>query len=243
MRVVSVLALFLTAVAAKSLPADIVRCSRSDPNLNRCLDVHVMEAVRKFAGGNKDLGISQLEPLLIDKIQLGDPDTLQQEYNNVQLYGITSATILNSRANFSDENCHWDYESVTPSTRMEADYKVKGRLLLFHIDGQGKCNNTLYDIQGQNSFKCEKFMKKNKTHIRITDHVFKFKPKRVVLDYDNIIAGNKQLSEEVRKTLNENSLAIYSDFGPALEKVMASVWMQNVNRVFSRVPEDELFLP
>jgi glycosyltransferase A (GT-A) superfamily protein (DUF2064 family) len=56
-----------------------------------------MEAVRKFAGGNKDLGISQLEPLLIDKIQLGDPDTLQQEYNNVQLYGITSATILNSR--------------------------------------------------------------------------------------------------------------------------------------------------
>jgi hypothetical protein len=103
--------------------------------------------------------------------------------------------------------------------------------------------NVSDDIQGQNSFKCEKFMKKNKTHIRITDHVFKFKPKRVVLDYDNIIAGNKQLSEEVRKTLNENSLAIYSDFGPALEKVMASVWMQNVNRVFSRVPEDELFLP
>lgn len=77
----------------------------------------------------------------------------------------------------------------------------------------------------------------------MTDHVFKFKPKRVVFDYDNIITGNDQLSREIMKTINENALTVYADFGTAIEDIMAMVWVQNINGVFARVPEDELFLP
>ncbi|RZC41266.1 JHBP domain containing protein [Asbolus verrucosus] len=239
------LLLFITIISAKTLPPDIVRCRKSDPNA--CLDVHVMEAVRKFAAGNKDLGIVPLEPLFIERVEFAAPGSgsvsLHQVYRNAYLHGITSATITDSEANFDDGDCYWRYNSFTPAIRLEADYTMKGRLLLFPINGQGRCNNTFYEIDGRNEFKCEKYVKKDKTHLRMVEHKFRIQPKRVVFDYNNIIGGNEEFNKEVLKTVNENALTVYADVGPALEEVMSRIWLQSINEVFSRVPEDELFLP
>ncbi|RZC42392.1 takeout, partial [Asbolus verrucosus] len=188
----------------------------SDPNLNKCLESAVIEAAHKFSGGNKDLGIVPLEPLYIEKIDLG---------------------------NTSSDNCYWNYKTLTPKVVMEADYTMNGQLLLFPINGHGKCKNVLYDVQGEFKAKCEKYMKKNKRHVRVSDFDFKVKPKSVVFDFENIVDGNEQLSKQVVKTLNENALDVYADVGSAFDEVMGTIWKQTINQVFSRVPEEELFLP
>ncbi|EFA05352.1 uncharacterized protein LOC663271 [Tribolium castaneum] len=245
MSAILLVVLVFGSTFAKTLPPEIIKCRKSDPNLNQCLDKYVMEDVRKLAMGNRDLGISQLEPLLIPEVTLGQAskDTLQQVYKNVKIHGITSATIKNSKVNFTQGSCYWSYDSLTPVVRMEADYKINGKLLIFTLNGEGKCNNTFWDVEGANHFKCERYTKKGKTHLRMTEHVFKFNPKKVIFSYDNIINGNEQLSQQIMKTINENSLTVYADFGAAIEQVMATVWSQNINEVFARVPEEELFLP
>ncbi|XP_044260771.1 uncharacterized protein LOC123008818 [Tribolium madens] len=245
MSVILVVVLVLGSTFAKTLPPEIVKCRKSDPNLNQCLDKYVMEDVRKLAMGNRDLGINQLEPLSIPEVTLGESskDMLRQIYRNVKIHGITSAMIKNSKANFTQDSCYWNYDSFTPLVRMEGDYKINGKLLLFTLNGEGKCNNTFWDVDGKNQFKCERYTKKGKTHLRMTDHVFKFNPKKVIFYYDDIIKGNEQLSEQIMKTINENALAVYADFGAAIEQIMATVWVKNINEVFARVPEDELFQP
>lgn len=42
-----------------------------------------------------------------------------------------------------DEKCGLVADVETPVIRMEADYELKGKLLLFPINGHGKCNITM----------------------------------------------------------------------------------------------------
>ncbi|XP_044260808.1 protein takeout-like [Tribolium madens] len=242
-----VLGLFFAPISSKSLPSNIRKCSKSDPNFNKCLEESAQDASRKFAQGNKDLGIVPLEPFHIKKIDLGNNTsgavTLHQIYENMDIYGMTNSSISDSEANFTGDNCYWNYKVRGSLVRMVSDYTMSGQLLIFPINGHGKCTNYLYDYDGDYEAKCERYIKKNKTCLRVTDFKFGFKPKRIVFDFENIIDGNEQLSKEVVKTLNENSETVYADVGPAFNQVMGMVWKQTINQVFSRVPEDELFLP
>lgn len=101
----------------------------------------------------------------------------------------------------------------------------------------------LDDIESKYSAKCEKYSKKGKKHIKVTDFDFEIRPKKVVFDFENLIDRNEQLSKEVVKTLNENSEVVYKDVSPAFDEVMARIWKETINRVFSKVPQEELFLP
>ena len=76
----------------------------------------------------------------------------------------------------------------------------------------------------------------------MTDFVLKLKPKRIVFGFENLIDGNEQFSNEVLKTINENSEQVYADVAPAINEAIAKIEKEIVNQVFSRVPEDELFL-
>ncbi|KAJ3618504.1 hypothetical protein MTP99_006484 [Tenebrio molitor] len=247
MNFILFLLILTTGASSKSLPSNIRRCSKSDPNLNKCLDESAADAVHKLSQGNKDLGIVPLEPFVIKRVDLGNTTSgavsIHQVYDDMKIFGMTNATVTNSDANFTGDNCYWNYQCFSPFVRMEADYTMKGQLLIFPINGHGKCTNQLYDIEAKYGAKCERFTKKNKTYLRVTDFTWDVKPKRVVFDFDNIIDGNEQLSKEVVKTLNENSEAVYADVGPAFNEVMGTVWKQTLNQVFARVPEDELFLP
>ncbi|KAJ3651204.1 hypothetical protein Zmor_017256 [Zophobas morio] len=229
------------------LPPYIEKCSKSDPNLNKCLDRRATDAAVKLRDGNKDLGIVPLEPFIITKVDLGNVTSgavsIHQIYENMKLFGMTNSTMTDSDANFSGDQCYWKYTCLTPAVRMESDYSMKGRLLLFPINGYGKCTNYLYDIEGRYEATCERYTKKNKTFFRVSDFKFQMKPKRIVFDFENIIDGNEQLSKEVVKTLNENAESVYEDVGPAFNEVMGTVWKQTLNQVFNRVPEEELFLP
>ena len=77
----------------------------------------------------------------------------------------------------------------------------------------------------------------------MTDFTLNLKPKRVVFGFENLVDGNEQLSNEVLKTINENSEQVYADVAPAFNEAIGKYEKEVFNRVFSRVPEDELFLP
>ncbi|KAJ3651202.1 hypothetical protein Zmor_017254 [Zophobas morio] len=241
------LSLVLGCVSAKSLAPEIQKCRKSDPQLGECLAKTVFDSILRFKQGYNELGIVPLEPLVIQKLEFGNSSSgavaVQHVYENLKLFGITTFTIYDSVANFSDENCYWRLKSYGNLVRMEADYKMSGKLLLFPINGHGKCNNTLYECEAMYNTRCEKYTKNNKKYIRITDFVFKLKPKKVVFDFKNLVDGNEYLSNEVLKTANENPMQVYADVGPAFDEAIAKIEKEIVNRVFSRVPEDELFLP
>lgn len=77
----------------------------------------------------------------------------------------------------------------------------------------------------------------------MTGYSLEMNPKKVVFDFRNIVEGNQQLSDEILKTINENSLGVYSDVKNGFGKAFSEIYIGAANNFFMKVPEDELFLP
>lgn len=89
----------------------------------------------------------------------------------------------------------------------------------------------------------ERFQKKGKNYLRVVDWKLKNIPAAIRYEYDNIVPDNEQLSNTIIKTMNDNALQLYEDFGTTFSEAYAQLHIAVANKVFEKIPEDELFLP
>lgn len=78
--------------------------------------------------------------------------------------------------------------------------------------------------------------------MKLSDYKLSMTPQSCYFDFSNIIPGNEQISKEVGKTVNENSLEIFKDVKGGFEKMLSRLHENAANSVFAKIPEDELFL-
>lgn len=246
LSVVSIIVLGFGNTCGARLPSEIQKCSRSDPEFDSCMAKTMTDALSFFKGGSKDLGIPAVEPFQIEKMEMqtaeGKSISLNQVYENVNIHGLSTSKVEKFNGKVNDKTCFWEMDVSTPMTRMEADYELTGQVLVFPINGQGKCNVTLYDILNKHTIHCETYQKKGTLHLRFTDYKMEMSVKKCNFDFHNIFPGNEQISQEVSKTLNENSLDIFQEVKSGFEEVFAAVHKNAANSVFAKIPMDELFL-
>ncbi|KAK9892729.1 hypothetical protein WA026_021920 [Henosepilachna vigintioctopunctata] len=227
--------------SAVKLPEEVKKCSKSDPNLKECLKDAVLAAFNKFASGYKPLGIGTLEPMTISELTTEGSGGITQVYRNIKIDGISKCHIDNVDLNINKLTL--DMKAVCPHTEMNADYVLKGKLLTFPIDSSGKCNILLDGIDVNHKTKLERFEKDGRKYLRIRDWKMKLTPSKVHFYYENIMPGNKQLSDTIMKTMNENGVQIFLEQAIGFEEGYAAVHKAITNKVFEKIPEDELFLP
>lgn len=78
--------------------------------------------------------------------------------------------------------------------------------------------------------------------MKLLDYKLSMSPQSCYFDFPNIIPGNEQISKEVGKTVNENSLEIFKDVKGGFEEMLSRLHERSANNVFAKIPEDELFL-
>lgn len=98
-------------------------------------------------------------------------------------------------------------------------------------------------IKNKHTADCEHFMKKGKSHLRLKNYAMNMSVQECYFDFPNMIPGNEQISNELGKTINENSMEIFQDVKGGFEQLLSKVYENGANSVFSKIPEDELFLP
>ncbi|KAJ8917336.1 hypothetical protein NQ315_002358, partial [Exocentrus adspersus] len=239
---------------------------------------------KKFANfhvsGSRYFGIPTLDPFFIKEMVLKSEASqtvaVEQTYQNIRMHGMTNS---NTEQNFKIdlvENCAWTMDVKTPVLILEGDYKISGTLLMFPLNGFGKCNITMckspveFDINGfkmaasaqedtycsvvvnesifpdnmVNTHKstCEKYAVKGKTYLKLTNYTMDIKLDKITMDFENIFPGNAQISAEILKTLNDNSDAVFKDIKSGFEQVFSSIHLTMANKVFSKVPLNEIFL-
>lgn len=92
------------------------------------------------------------------------------------------------------------------------------------------------------SLDCKREDKKEQTFITVTSFKMVMNPEQIHLDFENLIPGNEQLTNEVSKTINENSHEIFKDVKGAIEQVFEKIFTATTNRVFSKLKESDIFL-
>lgn len=90
---------------------------------------------------------------------------------------------------------------------------------------------------------CEKYQKNNQTHLRVTEYTMEMKTKKMIYYFTNLFPGNEQISSEILKTINDNPLTLFNEMKNVFEGAFSKIHSDMANRVYSKIPMDELYLP
>ncbi|EFA05095.1 Protein takeout-like Protein [Tribolium castaneum] len=242
---VTVLLLLVAGFAthAAKLPSTFKRCHKSDPKFDDCLVVNIEDAIHQLKNGAPELGLDSFEPLLISELVIGEgsgPVNVQQNFKNVKLHGLTGSKVLSQKASL-DQNMLFA-QSVTPMLRLEADYDMKGRVLLLPVFGNGPCNVTLVNTKINHTLIGEPFERKGRTFLKWVDYKVTLRPEIVKFHFANLFNGDDRLGNEINRVINENWDAVFTDVRDGYEKSFGLIFKDLANRVFTRVPLKDIFL-
>ncbi|ENN71664.1 hypothetical protein YQE_11762, partial [Dendroctonus ponderosae] len=160
---------YFVLVSSLQLPPQITKCRKTDAI---CMSKGITDALLFFANGSEEFGFPKFEPFYVELLEItGDPDksaTLSQRYDNVFMHGMTDTQVKHFRLQDDEQTCKWEIDTYTPITRMNADYSLSGQILVFPINGHGKCNVTMNGIKNKQKAECEHYTRKGKTYLRFT---------------------------------------------------------------------------
>lgn len=88
----------------------------------------------------------------------------------------------------------------------------------------------------------EPYEKKGKKYMKIVDYKVSIVPERMVFKFDNLFNGNQRLGDEINRVVNENWDAVFNDVKANYDESFGLIFKDLANRVFGRVPFDEIFL-
>ncbi|XP_017786393.1 PREDICTED: protein takeout-like [Nicrophorus vespilloides] len=132
--------------------------------------------------------------------------------------------------------------AVSPHLELIGQYKFTGKLLLFQINGFGRCNITLINLHTKHTMKCEQFDVDGEEHLRVTDYELDMNPEKVVYDFENMVDGNRAISDEVLKVMNENNLDVYAGIKKDYDRTFAEIYKHITNTILNNIPIKKLFL-
>ncbi|CAG9767765.1 unnamed protein product [Ceutorhynchus assimilis] len=231
-------------VQAAKLPNTWGRCSRKDKDFAECIRKNLEIAIRSLNKPIPELGLASCDPLNIPGLYIGEGKgavNVAQDFKNVKLHGISNAVVYNSSFDF--EKKEMIAESLSPELRLEADYTMKGQVLLLPIVGNGPCNVTLVNMRIKHKMNFEYIEKKGKTYMKALDFKVTMNPEKVLFKFDNLFDGqNKELGTTVNKVLNDNSLEVFNDVRNGYEISFGEIFKDLCNRVFHKVPVKDIFL-
>ncbi|KAJ8958535.1 hypothetical protein NQ318_002330 [Aromia moschata] len=219
------------------------RCSKRDPKFDECITKNLEDAIHKLKDGSSELGLRRFEPLDIPELLIGEgkgPVNVAQHFKNVRLHGLTGSKALESSIDF--DNNILRAKSITPELILEADYTMKGRVLLLPIVGDGPCNVTLINTKINHTIINERIEKKGKTYWNVKQYTVTLRPEKVIFKFDNLFDGDVRLGNEINKVLNDNWDEVFTDVRDGYESSFGLIFHSLADRVFSKVALKDIFL-
>ncbi|GLH11346.1 Protein takeout [Gryllus bimaculatus] len=232
--------------APNKLPPTFKLCPRNDPNTVPCLEEAVDGAIKELASGLKDFGIPSLEPLQIPQLGIGDPNSdapvnLKINFTDIRIYNISNAKTSNVKLDY-DTFILSGHERVN-FIYAEGNYVMDGRILLIPAKGEGKVSFTLTNLQVDLAMKGEKYAKKDKEFLKITEFpVNIYEPEKIFFNFENLFNGDKTLGSSINNLVNENWKEIWPQLQDPLQQFLSYSFREYARRIFDKVSLDDVFL-
>ncbi|CAH2084833.1 unnamed protein product [Euphydryas editha] len=184
------------------------KCSLQDSD---CLTKRSNAAIKNFTRGIPELGIENMNQMLIDPTELKIDGTIQ-ELNNIQVEGLENATINELRFIEPLKIIRLSFDTTFV---FNYDYIVEGFLFMQPIVGEGPATVKIKNIQTDMIFFYDIIKKENGKHkLVIKDYRFGFNIKdSVEYNYMNLFHGDKKKNDLVNDFLNKNWTIITNVFG------------------------------
>ena len=130
-----------------------------------------------------------------------------------------------------------------PKLSVFGKYIINGNILILPLSGSGNASLIFDNVVFTAKFKPTVTEKNGKKYIQTKRYDLNFDTTRLHLRFDNIFDGNKELSESANFFLNDNWRYIFLELKPVVELAVEKMTKSVVNRIFLKLPYDDVFLP
>lgn len=97
------------------------------------------------------------------------------------------------------------------------------------------------NLKTKNTYYGEKFEKDNNIYMKLKRYDVKFKPDKVILNFERLFSQDSFLGNQINSILNSNSDVLFRELQSSYEDTFSKVFMKIGNDVFSRIPFDNVF--
>lgn len=242
----AVVLVFLAALVALcsgiKLPTSYNRCKPGD---EPCIIQAITDTFHKFQNGVPALALAPLDPLRVDEmdiVQGQGPVNIVLNFKNVDITGFKDVIVKKAKGLTSNPNVI-EMNLLLPVASLIGSYKIKGKVLILPIQGEGTSNMTMEN--------CDFIMKFNgglekkadgKKYYQMNKIKATFDTTRFHMQLSNLFNGDKALGDSMNQFLNDNWEDILKELKPAIIGSFTKIFRAIISNVFENVPYDELFL-
>lgn len=115
-------------------------------------------------------------------------------------------------------------------------------LLKFRFSGDGKADLVFDNAELAVKYKPKVIERNGKSYIQTDRFQLDFDTSRLHINLENLFNGDKALGDNMNLFLNENWRDILMELKPAITFAVEEILKGLINRIFMKVPYDEIFL-
>lgn len=219
-------------------PEFVTACASTQPDFDDCTRTAFQGVVAFLKDGNAEGGIPPLDPMKLSEIKLFEggngPVSGNASFQDVRIVGLSKMKVISNKIDKDKLNLVTNL--YIPELRAEGRFKVKGRILLLPIEGNGdgwlepgnmtiiaKTHVEITEKEGQKFF--------NVTNIRIDFSIGKLKVKM-----NNLFKGQRQLEDNINAYVNDNWKVVYESLKPVISKTIEDITQRILQRFASTIP-------
>ena len=136
----------------------------------------------------------------------------------------------------------YEIYSNIPKVLLKGDYKINGKVLVLPIQGEGKSSLGFDGVTIVIKYKPRILKKNGKDFIQTDQFKLDFDTQHMTMSFSNLFNGDKALGDNMNMFLNENWQDILKELKPSITSALEQILETIINRIFAKVPYEELYL-
>ncbi|KAK5638177.1 hypothetical protein RI129_012472 [Pyrocoelia pectoralis] len=231
--VLTIVSIVILGCASKKLPASFKICDHFGPNVDVCLKEAIASALVQLKNGLPEVDAPSLSPLHISNITVHKFGN-ELSFLNVNIDNIWEMTITYLSSNLTRESFWMSFNMSGDHIGATMDYSMKGKLLFFTVNGGGKGELTMKNVVVQANLKGG--VAEGGKHYKLDTFNIKLYPRLVTYNMENIVPGQKEISDQINDVLNETWTALWEEIQLDLEEILDEVFLNYTNNILKYVP-------
>ncbi|XP_036325285.1 circadian clock-controlled protein daywake-like [Rhagoletis pomonella] len=221
-------------------PSFLQTCQLHDANNGECLANAFENLFSNWRSGVPGLkGLSSIDPFHVKRVRLSQQTPnladIKAELTNVTVYGMSDTKVLKTSVN--DKDYTIEFKLLSPAVHMDGDYKVQGRILILNLNGAGKIESNVGNIEFRVTCKANLIQIDGIYFLDIIaassyiDKVGSFK-----IHFSNLFGDNKELEDSAHDLFNNNWRELFEIMRPAFAQTFNTILLDRYKKIMRYVP-------
>nr|XP_014089528.2 protein takeout [Bactrocera oleae] len=226
------------------LAPEIEKCRAGDVD---CIAKILPYLLQNYTNGIPEIGLTDIEKLslnnvIITKAKEKSTVTLNLSFKKMYLHGIRNVTVQRV-VGFEKDLLNSKFETYVtiPNLVVDGEYVSSGKVLVLPMDATGYAKIELKNTKLSLKMKFDEDCKDGKQYGKIKALKCKLTPELIVMKFDNLFNGNKQLGESLNQMINENWKILWSDMESQVNEAVAGVVKRLLTNVTSVLAYDDFY--